>query len=196
MIRTKHELTEKMWFITFTCYQWIPLFEITNSYNIVYNWLKFINEKYQIQCVAFVIMPNHCHLLLQLPESVSNLNSIISNGKRFMAYELIKRLEKQHQEKLLSQLSSACTANEKTKGQLHKVFEPSFDAKPVYTLRFLLQKLDYIHHNPVNGKWNLCNEFTDYQHSSAAFYVDDKPVSAVDITDYRTLWFDTAQGPL
>ncbi|WP_299587015.1 hypothetical protein [Mucilaginibacter sp.] len=69
-----------------------------------------------------------------------------------------------------------------------KVFEPSFDAKPVYTLPFLHQKLDYIHHNPVNGKWSLCAEFTDYPHSSAAFYHDDKPHPFVTITDYRDFW--------
>jgi len=63
MIRTQHNLTDKTWFITFTCYQWIPLFEITDSYYLVYNWLNLIAEKYQIQCFGFVIMPNHIHLL-------------------------------------------------------------------------------------------------------------------------------------
>lgn len=38
-----------------------------------------------------------------------------------------------------------------SQGQLHKAFEVSFDAKAVYSLDFLCQKLDYIHHNPVSG---------------------------------------------
>ena len=54
---------------------------------------------------------------------------------------------------------------------------------------FLYQKLDYIHHNPVSGKWNLCNEFTDYAHSSAAFYVLNRPHVFVEIADYRDSWF-------
>ncbi|HAL83163.1 MAG TPA: hypothetical protein DCO83_13805 [Mucilaginibacter sp.] len=90
---------------------------------------------------------------------------------------------------LLETLSSACTEKEKAKGQLHKAFEPSFDAKPVYTLEFLHQKLDYIHHNPVSGKWHLCIEFTDYEHSSAAFYELEKPHAFVAIADYRDYWF-------
>jgi REP element-mobilizing transposase RayT len=188
MIRTRHDLTDKTWFITFTCYQWLPLFEITDSYQSVYNWLKLIDEKYQIKTLGFVIMPNHVHLLLQLPDSVKNLNSIISNGKRFIAYELIAQLKDREHQKLLQQLSDACTDREKAKGQVHKAFEPSFDAKPVYTITFLHQKLDYIHHNPVSGKWNLSNEFTDYPHSSAAFYHDEKPHPIVFITDYREFW--------
>ena len=71
---------------------------------------------------------------------------------------------------MILKLSLACTADEKKKGQLHKVFEPSFDAKSVLTVRFLHQKLDYIHHNPTTGKWNLADNFIEYEHSSARFY--------------------------
>jgi hypothetical protein len=50
------------------------------------------------------------------------------------------------------------------------VFEESFDAKECYTEEFIFQKLHYMHHNPVSKKWNLVNDFTDYEHSSASFY--------------------------
>jgi len=33
-----------------------------------------------------------------------------------------------------------------------------------------MQKINYIHMNPVSGKWMLVNDFTDYEHSSASFY--------------------------
>ncbi len=41
------------------------------------------------------------------------------------------------------------------KGQRNKVFEESFDAKPVYHRKFPEQKINYIHLNPVrgNGDW-------------------------------------------
>ncbi|HRE12079.1 MAG TPA: hypothetical protein PK850_04830 [Ignavibacteria bacterium] len=32
---------------------------------------------------------------------------------------------------------------------------------------------NYIHANPIRGKWNLCKEFTDYKYSSAAFYYNE-----------------------
>ena len=168
-IRTQHQITDNTWFVTFTCYSWIPLFEITKSYDLVYNWVKLIDEKYNIKTLGIVIMPNHVHLILYLTDSSFNLNKIISNAKRFMAYSIIKRLTQQQNDALLYQLSMACSQKEMAKGQKHKVFEPSFDAKVVYTIGFLYQKLDYIHHNPVKGKWNLCDDFTYYEHSSAAF---------------------------
>ena len=188
-IRKQHHITDSTWFITFTCYNWIPLFEITQSYDLVYKWLKLADVKYQIKTLAFVIMPNHVHLLLYLTDDKVNLNKIISNAKRFMAYEIIDRLNVQENHALLNTLALACTEKERAKGQLHKAFEPSFDAKSVFTLEFLHQKLDYLHHNPVSGKWNLGNEFTDYLHSSAAFYELEKPCDLVPITDYRDYWF-------
>ncbi|MDB5159520.1 MAG: hypothetical protein JWR50_4227 [Mucilaginibacter sp.] len=112
----------------------------------------------------------------------------MGNAKRFLAYDFIKRLHDKEQHALLNTLALACTEKEKAKGQLHKGFEPSFDAKPIYTDEFLYQKLDYIHHNPVSGKWNLVDEFSDYAHSSAAFYHLDKLHPLVTITDYRDLW--------
>jgi REP element-mobilizing transposase RayT len=183
-IRMRHDTTYSTWFITFTCYNWIPLFEITSGYNLVYNWLKFISDKYQIKTLAFVIMPNHVHLLLQLENEAINLNTVISNGKRFMAYDLIEKLQVLKHDELLTRLSDACSVIEKGKGQKHKVFEPSFDAKAIYSDKFLNQKLGYIHHNPVSGKWNLCNDFIDYYHSSAAFYELNRLHNEVDIVNY------------
>ncbi len=34
------------------------------------------------------------------------------------------------------------------------------------------EKLNYIHHNPVTGKWKLAKDFVSYEHSSASFYED------------------------
>jgi len=188
-IRTNHEITDATWFITFTCYDWLPLFEISQSYDLVYKWLKLADEKYKVKTLGFVIMPNHVHLLVYLTDESINLNAVISNAKRFMAYDLVARLSSQGHHEILEKLADACSAKEKAKGQLHKGFQPSFDAKPVYTTAFLYQKLDYIHYNPVSGKWNLCAEFTDYAHSSAAFYELDMPHPSVSITDYRDYWF-------
>jgi hypothetical protein len=87
-----------------------------------------------------------------------------------MAYEIIKRLEAAGQTDLLLHLAEVVTLRESKKGQKHKVFEESFDAKPIYSHAFIIQKLEYIHHNPIRGKRELSNDFVSYEHSSASFY--------------------------
>ena len=70
----------------------------------------------------------------------------------------------------MQQLETAVTDKEKKKGQLHKVFEESFDAKSIDNRKFLLQKFNYIHLNPVRSNYKLVNDWRDYEHSSASFY--------------------------
>ena len=117
-------------------------------------------------------MPNHVHYILYFPEAKFNLNKILSNGKRFMAYEIINRLEVANDNKTLKILQDALTERERQKKQLHKVFKDSFDAKAIFSDKFLIQKLNYIHYNPVTGKWKLAKDFVSYEHSSASFYED------------------------
>ena len=121
-IRTRHEINEDTWFVTFTCYNWLPLFELTNSYHLVYKWLKLIDDKYGIKTTGFVIMQNHVHVLVYLTNL--NLNTIMANAKRFMAYDLVKRLNEQQHVDVVHLLASACSEKERAKGQLHKAFQP------------------------------------------------------------------------
>jgi REP element-mobilizing transposase RayT len=145
------------------------LFQRVNAYDTVYKWFDTLPQN-DHQVLAFVIMPNHLHVILHFPQPGYNLNKIISNAKRFMAYEIIDRLEEKKMNEELDFLHEAVTKREAKKGQIHKVFKKSFDAKSIYNEKFFIQKLNYIHHNPVSGKWNLVNDYTDYDHSSASFY--------------------------
>ena len=88
--RTTHNSEASLFYITFTCYQWLPLFELCNAYDLAYKWFDFLKEKYIIKTIAYTIMPNHVHCILFFPNEDYNLNKIVSNGKRFMAYEIIK----------------------------------------------------------------------------------------------------------
>ena len=67
-------------------------------------------------------------------------------------------------------LSSNVTPAERVRKKKHRVFEASSDIKVCYTEKFLSQKLEYIHWNPV--KAGLCINPEDYYYSSARFYYD------------------------
>jgi REP element-mobilizing transposase RayT len=186
-VRTIHR-NNTDWFITFTCYRWLPLFEITRSYDLVYKWFEYLKTEKQADILSYVIMPNHFHAIIHLSDCQSGLNKIVANGKRFMAYDIIERLEKQGEKKILEELTEAVNITNRSKKQKHRVFETSFDAKSLESDWFIEQKLDYIHHNPVNGKWNLVSDFTEYEHSSASFY-ELGTVKHFKPRDYREIWY-------
>lgn len=169
-VRINHDQQpNSVYFITFTCYKWKNLFSIANAYDAVYKWFDWLHER-NIYVTGYVIMPNHVHVLLYFPQMHTSLNSIIGNAKRFMAYGIIKKLEEAGQEDLLGVLQGSVKKKEQKKGQRHKVFEESFDAKACLSKDFILQKLKYIHHNPVTKKWSLVNDFSEYEYSSASYY--------------------------
>lgn len=174
-----------LFFVTFTCLNWIPLFELTNSYDLVYKWFDYLKSKGHF-INGYVIMPNHLHILTAIKNSTQSINAIVSNGKRFMAYEMINRLKDQNQKETLEKLSGAVTASDSKRGKLHQVFEPSFDCKECYSEDFTEQKLNYMHQNPCKGVWNLAVSPIEYKHSSAKFYHTGEK-GEYDIMNYKEL---------
>ncbi len=78
-IKYKHSDVYSMYFCTFTFHNWMHLFELTKSYDLVYNWFDILkNDK--IEIIGYVIMPNNVHCILYFPEAGFNLNKILSNG--------------------------------------------------------------------------------------------------------------------
>ncbi|MDE3143221.1 MAG: hypothetical protein KGL19_03640, partial [Bacteroidota bacterium] len=92
------------------------------------------------------------------------------NGKRFMAYELVKLLKQQNHNDILVQLEQWVNDTDKQRNKKHEVFEPSFDRKECRTIEFTKQKLQYIHLNPCRYEKFLARLPEDYLHSSAKYY--------------------------
>ena len=169
-VRFQHDQQpNSIYFITFTCYKWLSLFQKTNTYDAVYKWFDNLSKN-NIHVIGYVIMPNHVHVLLYFSQMPKSLNTVVGNAKRFLAYEIIKRLRDKKENSLLDMLHNSVRKRESKKGQVHKVFEDSFEAKECYSIEFAYQKLNYIHHNPVSTKWQLVTDFSDYEYSSASFY--------------------------
>jgi REP element-mobilizing transposase RayT len=52
-----------IFFITFTCYKWMPLLQVSDSYDLVYKWFDYLKvQGHRIN--GYVIMPNHVLLLI------------------------------------------------------------------------------------------------------------------------------------
>src|SRR5258705_12126957 len=171
-----------IYFITFTCFKWLPLIELSGGHDAVYNFFTAL-LKQQHTVLAYVIMPNHLHLLLHY-NGGKILNTVIGNGKRFMAYELVRLLEQKGEHNLLQKLQTAVKGKDRSRGKKHEVWIDGFDVKECRTEKFILQKLIYIHENPVSGKWKLCKTSLDYLHSSAQFYFNGKQ-RLFKVKDYR-----------
>jgi REP element-mobilizing transposase RayT len=185
-----------LYFVTFTCFQWLHLIDITKSYDLFYKWFDLICSKGHF-VTGYVIMPNHFHALIYYSADQQKLNTIIGNAKRFMAYEIIKRLSNQNKDAILLRLTNAVSLPARQKGKKHQVWEETFDVKECYSEKFVLQKLNYIHANPCTPRWKLSDRPSNYFHSSAAFYNNGRKGYA-GLKDYREFMnqiYDARQVP-
>ena len=182
-----HTVIDKsgIYFVTFTSFKWLHLIELTNTYDQVYKFFGILNKNSH-QLLGYTIMPNHVHFLLYFRKKKQSLNVIIGNGKRFIGYEIIKRLNVQKQHSVLTILSEAVDPAERKRNKQHEVWQGTFDVKECRTEAFILQKLNYMHLNPCNERWRLAEKPCDYEHSSAASYQFGKQ-RTVPITDYPGL---------
>ncbi len=112
--------------------------------------------------------------MLGYKESRKSINTLVGNGKRFMAYEIVKRLKETKQTEILAKLETAVNTSDRANGKRHEIFRDSFDLQHCYSQKFILQKLKYIHDNPCAKKWMLADSPLAYPHSSASFYFDGK----------------------
>ncbi len=65
-------------------------------------------------------MPNHLHALIAFRNTSQSINTIVGNGKRFMAFEIIKRLERQKETELLQRLNLPVEAKDRERKKIMK----------------------------------------------------------------------------
>ena len=135
--------------------------------------------------------------MISFSKTEKSINKIIGDGKRFMAYDIIKRLDKKELKPILEKLEKAVSGTDKKRGKKHEVWEESFDWKFCETEKFANQKLVYMHNNPCAGKWKLVVDATKYEHSSARFYISAKHAAyrVKNIEELIIEWLNRPESP-
>lgn len=152
------------WFFTATINSWQNLLFPDHRKEIILNALKYLVEQKKIKVHGYVIMPNHIHLIITLMQQPTDFSQFQLSLLRFTSKMIIKDMKKAGKEKEL--LSYKSTQSDR---RIH-IWErrPKWIAvinRPIY-----LQKLRYIHLNPLQKKWHLVEAPELYPWSSAGFY--------------------------
>ena len=116
----KKIVKDGIYFITFTCFNWLPLIELSQGYQVVYNFFTILGNQ-NLTVLAYVIMPNHVHMLLHYSGGKS-LNTVIGNGKRFMAYEIVNLLEQSGNQTILEEMKAGVKYKDRSRGKKHEVW--------------------------------------------------------------------------
>ncbi|MEQ6119676.1 transposase [Reichenbachiella sp. MALMAid0571] len=151
-----------IYFYTATILNWKQLLQVNKRKEIILNSLQYLVEEKAAKVYAYVIMPNHIHLLWK-PLENKKFQNVQLSFMRFTAQKLLYQLQDsgyRHIDDFLVE----------SKDRKYQIWQRNPLAVEMYSRKVIEQKLDYIHNNPVQGKWMLVKSPLDYEYSSAQFY--------------------------
>ena len=161
-------ITDHPQFFTATILEWKKLLEQNKYRDIIMESLKFLVVNNRVILNGFVIMPNHIHLIWQMCSGI-NPSHVQRDFLKFTAQQIKFDLQKNHQD-LLAQFKV------NVRDRNYQIWEHRPLSVSLWSRDMLEQKLDYIHHNPVQEKWRLTDIPENYFYSSARYYylnIDD-----------------------
>lgn len=153
-----------LYYITTVIYNRLPLFTRSAFVIPLLDSLNFYRYQYEFKLLGYVIMPDHLHLIVW-PYGKSTVSDFMRDYKTFTSKRIIRQAQV---EKITDWINAFEQAGLETGRSDNKVWQDSYWDENVYTERFLRQKLNYIHRNPLRS--GLVERPGDYPYSSYRNY--------------------------
>ena len=169
-----------LYFVTTTAVQRAHIFWRDVVKRILVDGLYHLHVVDRTELYAFVIMSNHVHFVAHCRED-DPLKDMVRDFKANMARLIVRQYQAERNSKVLDFLAAAVKRPEK---QRFKVWGDGYSAKDVFSPDFLLQKMEYVHNNPLQPHWQLAERAEDYIWSSARFYLLAEP-ALIPLSDAR-----------
>ncbi len=150
------------YFYTDTIFQFRHLLADDILKQVIISSLQYLVNKELVTLYGFVIMPNHIHLLWYMRKN-NGKETAAGSFAKFTAHEF---------KKYLSQTNQLHFYKSDKNDRAYQFWKRDPLAVPISSEKIFINKLEYIHNNPVKEKWKLCLYPEDYRWSSARFYLE------------------------
>ncbi|MDR6968835.1 REP element-mobilizing transposase RayT [Flavobacterium arsenatis] len=164
----KATTTDEAYFITITTVGWIDVFTRFNQKQALIESLKYCQTHKGLEVYAYCLMHSHIHLLCKATNGFI-LSDVMRDFKKFTSKKIIQLIldePESRREWMLDYFKKACEHLKKERQ--YKVWQDGYHAEAIFSNKFIRQKTDYIHNNPVKEK--IVTQPEDYYFSSARNY--------------------------
>jgi putative transposase len=158
------------YFCMITVLDWLPVLVDAPYNDAIIDSLRFCRARKGLQLFAFVIMPNHLHLIGAAGEQ---LHGVMRDFKRFTSRAIHDRLKADGRSTVLYWLEHATQVARRGRGELG-LWETGFHPQALVARPLFDQKLAYLHANPVRK--GLVRRPEDWWYSSAGWYAGERDV--------------------
>ncbi len=147
-----------LFFVTLTVVGWVDVFSRRDYADILTRNLQYCQEHKGLEIFAYVIMTNHIHLIATHNEG--NLNLLLARYKSYTAKEIINLIEKNEKESRQDWLLHMFKFHARYKKQYDEYHFWQSTNHPIliFDHHMLMQKINYIHMNPVRAGYVLAPE--------------------------------------
>ena len=159
------------YFVTFTVVGWMDIFTRKECRHIIVDSLKYCQENKGLIIYAWVLMDSHLHMAIGAKEGSSGLSAIIRDFKKFTARKLIEWCTTSKRESRREWIDIVLKYHGKHKQEVkkYKFWKNGNQPKALLSPKFISQKINYIHNNPVVAE--IVDFPEEYRYSSARNYV-------------------------
>lgn len=162
-------------FVTTKTYRNYPYFKNDDFCRILLEELRFYSQKYGFTLLGYVILPDHLHLLIwwdreERPDL--NISRVMQGIKGASARRIIDLLKSMGLEQMLQSTQRSANTKSHKQNLKYRVWQPDFYDFVIHSKEKLLEKLNYIHNNPV--KDGLASSPDGYEWSSYRLYFLEK----------------------
>lgn len=149
-------------FLTCTVLHWLPIFTNVQSTQIILESLAYLQKHDNLKVYAYVILENHLHLVAQS----NDISRTMQKFKSYTAKELLALLKEKNTKTLLEQFAFYKKAYKRD--TTYQIWEEGLHPQLMQTDRMMIDKIHYIHNNPV--KRGYVDKPHHWRYSSARNY--------------------------
>ena len=172
-------LTKELYFITTTVVDWIDIFTRPIYKQIILDSLIYCQKEKGLDIYAWVLMSNHLHMVVGVRDDKQTISDILRDFKKYTSKKILASIEENPEESRKVWMVDRFwfVGNNDRKIKNYKFWQDGNNIEQIYTYEFFLQKVNYIHNNPV--KQEIVERPEDYLYSSARDYAGLKGLLTV-----------------
>lgn len=157
----------EIYFWTATINSWQSLLKPEKYKTVVLDSLAHLSSEGYIDVFAFVIMPNHIHLIWRINKM---------NGKEMPHVSFLKHTAHQFKKMLRTEdpLKLRYYRVLHATNKAYEFWQRDSMAIELYNRFIAYRTLNYLHNNPLAERWQLAQNPADYFYSSASFYENNE----------------------
>lgn len=170
---------EAIHFITFAVVEWIDVFTRNIYKDIVLDSVRHCQSEKGLNLHAWCLMTNHLHLMASAKNA--DLSDILRDFKKYTSGQIIKTIENNPKESRKSWMLPIFReqGRKNARNGDNQFWRQDNQPKECFSAAFTVQKIDYIHHNPVDA--GIVDKPEEYLYSSARDYHYSKRCGLLDV---------------